>query len=90
MWLKTVIGFQESKEAIYQNITLNENKLKSLANGKEYHYGTVETTSVKELREKVKNSNAKKGKLKLKAIEADVKDLHLDSKNVSLTYLFNS
>jgi len=80
----------KSKEAIYKNITLKENKLKSLANGKEYHYGTLETPSLKELREKVKNSNAKKGKLKLKAIEADVKDLHLDSKNVSLTYLLNS
>lgn len=86
MWLKNLTGFQESKKAIYQNITVQDKKLKSLANGKEYHYGTLETPSLKELREKVKNRNAKKGKLKLKAIEADVKDLHLDTSNANALF----
>jgi hypothetical protein len=86
MWLKNLIGFQESREAIQKNITLKENKLKSLANGKEYHYGTLEKPSLKELREKVKNSNAQKGKLKLKAIQADVKDLHLDPNNANALF----
>ncbi|CAA6801101.1 MAG: PMID: 11759840 [uncultured Sulfurovum sp.] len=81
MWLKNLTGFQESKDAIYQNIIVKENKLKSLANGKEYHYGTLENPSLKELREKVKNSHAKKRKLKLRAIQADVKALHLDPSN---------
>lgn len=81
MWLKKLIGFPESKEAIQKNITLKDNKLKSLVNEKEYHYGTLETLSLKDLREKVKNSNAKKGKQKLKAIQADVKDLHKDLNN---------
>jgi len=30
MWLKNLTGFNESKEAIQKNITLNENKLKAL------------------------------------------------------------
>ncbi len=81
MWLKNLIGFDESKEAIYKNIVLKNDKLKSLVNGKEYYYGRLETPSLKELREKVKRSNAKKGKLKLQAISADVKNLHLNQDN---------
>lgn len=86
MWLKNLTSFKESKEATHQNITLKDKKLKSLANGKEYHYGTLETPSLKELREQVKKSNAKKGKLKLKAIQADVKDLHLDPNNANALF----
>ena len=86
MWLKNLTGFQESKEAIHKNITLKENKLKSLVNGKEYHYGTLETPSLKELREQVQNSNSKKGKLKLQAIQADVKALHLDPNNANALF----
>ena len=81
MWLKKLIGFQESKEAIQKNITLKEGKLKSLINGKEYHYGRLETSSLKELRERVERSNNKKGKLTLRAIQSDVKNLHLDPQN---------
>ena len=81
MWLEKLLGFEESKEAIQKNITLNDGKLKSLVNGKEYHYGTLETPSLKELRIRVKNANAKKGKLKLQAISADVKNLHLNEEN---------
>jgi hypothetical protein len=81
MWLKNLTGFDESKEAIQKNITIKEGKLKSLVNGKEYHYGTLETPSLKELRERVENSNTKKGKLKLKAIQTDAKALHLDKNN---------
>lgn len=86
MWLKKLTGFNESKEAIHKNITLKENKLKSSVNGKEYHYGTLKTPSLKELKEKVKNSNDKKGKLKLKAIQADIKDLHLDPNNANALF----
>ena len=60
MWLKNLTGFQEQKEAIQKNITLKDGKLKSLVNGKEYYYGKLETPSLKELRVRVKNSNAKK------------------------------
>ena len=81
MWLKNLLGFNESKEAIQNNITLKDGKLKSKVNNKEYHYGTLETPSLKELKERVKSCNVKKGKLKLRAIRADVRDLHLDPNN---------
>jgi len=86
MWLKKLIGFDESIEAIYKNITLKNGKLKSSVNGKKYHYGELEIPSLKELRERVKNSKVKKGKLKLKAIQADVKDLHLDQNNANALF----
>ncbi|SFV69801.1 PMID: 11759840 [hydrothermal vent metagenome] len=86
MWLKNLTGFNESKESIHKNITLKDGKLKSLVNTKEYHYGTLETLSLKELRERVKNSNVKKGKLKLQAISADVKALHLDPNNAKALF----
>ena len=41
MWLKNLLGFNESKEAIQNNITLKDGKLKSKVNNKEYHYGTL-------------------------------------------------
>ncbi len=86
MWLEKLLGFEESKEAIQKNITLNDGKLKSLVNGKEYHYGTLEIPSLKELRIRVKNANAKKGKLKLQAISADVKNLHLNEENANALF----
>jgi len=81
MWLKNLTGFNESKEAIYKNITVKDGVLKSKVNNKSYHYGTLETPTLKELRERVAKSNSKKGKLKLQAIQADVKALHLDKSN---------
>ncbi len=81
MWLKNLIGFDESKEAIYKNITVKDGVLTSKVNNKSYHYGTLETPTLKELRERVAKSNSKKGKLKLQAIQADVKALHLDKTN---------
>jgi len=86
MWLKKLIGFDESIEAIYKNITLKKSKLKSSVNGKEYHYGELEIPLLKELRERVKKSKSPKGKLKLKAIQADVKDLHLDPNNANALF----
>jgi hypothetical protein len=86
MWLKNLTGFQEQKEAIQKNITLKDGKLKSSVNNKEYHYGTLETPSLKELRERVGNSNAKKTKLKLTAIQADAKALHLDKNNANALF----
>ncbi len=86
MWLKQLIGIDESKEAIYKNITLQDGKLKSLVNGKEYYYGKLETPSLKELRVRVKNSNKQKGKLKLRAMQADVKDLHFDPYNANALF----
>jgi hypothetical protein len=86
MWLKNLIGFDESIKAIYKNIILKDGKLKSSVNGKEYHYGELEIPSLKELRERVKKSKAKKGKLKLKAIQSDVKDLHLDPNNANALF----
>ncbi len=81
MWLKNLTGFNESKEAIVKNITVKDGVLKSKVNNKSYHYGILETPTLKELRERVAKSNSKKGKLKLQAIQADVKALHLDKNN---------
>ena len=99
MWLKKLTGFDESKEAIYKNITIKDALLKSNVNNKSYHHGTLEIPSLKELREQVILINKKKvhvkpswikrvfnrsvreKKLKLQAIQADVKALHLDKSN---------
>jgi hypothetical protein len=81
MWLKNLIGFDESKEAIYKNIIIKDSVLTSKVNNKSYHYGTLETPTLKELRERVAKHHNKKGKLKLQAIQADVKALHLDKTN---------
>jgi len=89
MWLKILLGFNELKEAIHKNIELKNKKLKSKVNNKEYHYGTLETLSLKDLRDKVKNSKAKRGKLKIRAIQADARALHLDKGNTNAASQFN-
>jgi len=83
MWLKPLLGFQESKEAIYQNLSVKDGVLKSKVNGKSYHYGRLETPTLKELRDRVakSKSKSKKGKLKLQAIQADARALHVDPNN---------
>jgi len=81
MWLKNLTGFNESKEAIVENITVKDGVLKSKVNNKSYHYGTLEIPTLKELKERAVKSNSKKGKLKLQAIQADVRALHLDETN---------
>jgi len=81
MWFKTLTGFEESKELIYKNITAKDGVLNSKINNKSYSYGKLETPTLKELRERVIKSNVIKGKLKLQAIQADVRDLHLDEAN---------
>ena len=86
MWLKNLIGFEESKEAIYKNLTVKDGVLKSKVNNKSYHYGTLETPTLKELREQVAKSNSKKGKLNLQAIQADVRALHLDESNANALF----
>jgi len=86
MWLKNLTGFNESKESIVKNITVKDGVLKSKVNNKSYHYGTLETPTLKELRVRVAKSNSKKGKLKLQAIQADVRALHLDESNANALF----
>jgi len=74
MWLKTLLGFQESKEAIHRNIEIKNKKLKSKVNNKEYHYGKLETPSLKELRVRVENNDAKKGKLIISSLYSNFKN----------------
>jgi hypothetical protein len=81
MWFSDLTGFYEKQGSIYNNLTVKEGVLKSNINGREFYCGTLETPTLKELRDRVVKSGAKKGKLKLEAIQADVKALHLDEKN---------
>jgi len=81
MWFEDLTGFKESRENIYKYLTAKEGKLISTYNNKVYHYGRLETPTLKELRGKVSQSNAKKGALKLRAIQADARALHLDEHN---------
>jgi len=86
MWFNDLTGFYEKRESIAKNLTLNGEILKSKANNKSYHCGTLETPTLKELRERVAKGNSKKGKLKLQAIQADVKALHLDEVNANALF----
>ena len=81
MWFNDLAGFYEKEKSIYKNLTVNDGVLKSKANNKSYYCGTLETPTLKELRERVVKSRIKKGKLKLEAIQADVKILHLNEEN---------
>ena len=81
MWFNDLTGFYEKQESIYQNLIVRDGILKSKVNNREFHYGSLEMPTLKELRVRVAKSDAKKGKLKLEAIQADVRALHLDETN---------
>ena len=82
MWFEKLTGFhEESPEQVHDNMSIDGKLLKFHTNGMQYIYGSLEVPSLKDLRKQVKNSNTLKGKLKLSAIRADVRDLHLDSNN---------
>ena len=84
MWFEKLTGFhEESPEQVHDNMSIDGKLLKFHTNGMQYIYGSLEVPSLKDLRKQVKNSNALKGKLKLSAIRADVRDLHLRIKTTN-------
>jgi hypothetical protein len=81
MWFKELMGFDESPERIYTDITIKTGMMQSAANGKSYRYGLLETASLYDLRNRVSHIGKTKQHLTFREISADAQDLHMDPIN---------
>lgn len=86
-WFEGLTGFREmSPGQVRENITVDRATLTSLVNGKTFTCGRLETPSLKELRDRVRSSRLKAGKLLVREVVADVADLHADALNAGCLF----
>jgi len=78
MWFRQLTGFDESPEAVTRLLRMEGETLRSLANGRSFHAGRLETPSLRELRERSRALALPKGSLSFDEIAADVRELHRD------------
>ena len=82
MWFETLTGFHEqSPEQVRNNISVNGEVMKSYVNGKEFVYGTLETPSLAELRNRVHSSEIHAEELSVREVIANVQHLHASESN---------
>jgi hypothetical protein len=82
MWFETLTGFPEiSPQQVRANITVDGHALKSRVNGKVFVWGELEIPSLAELRERVRSSDHEIGKLSVREVVANVRNLHTDESN---------
>jgi hypothetical protein len=87
MWFETLTGFpEESPRQVRANLTAEGNTLKSRVNGKGWICGELETPSLAELRQRVRSSVYKIGKMSVREVVADVQNLHADESNAGALF----
>jgi hypothetical protein len=86
-WFESLTGFPEtSPDAVRAKLRVDGETLTSLANGKTYSCGRLETPSLGELRDRVEGSRHTPGRLTLREAVADVTALHADTANAGATF----
>ncbi len=86
-WLETLIGISETPpDRVRNNIVLNGAKMKSLANGREMIWGSLETPSLAELRARAAAGEKFRGALAVREAVADVQTLHADPANANALF----
>lgn len=86
-WFEKLTGFAEtSADAVRAKVRVDGETLTSLANGKAYTCGRLETPSLGELRGRVEGTRHTPGRLTLREVVADVTALHADTANAGATF----
>jgi hypothetical protein len=81
-WFETLVGFPETTpEEVRRQITVDDTRMKSHANGRELVCGRFETPSLGELRERCAHGPVPAGRLSVREVVADVQVLHADAGN---------
>ncbi len=78
-WFEQLFGFTETGHGIEENIFISENKIISKANNREFIFGELEVSTVKELREKINNNH--KGEIKVNEIFGNAGEIHKRPEN---------
>ncbi|MGD1918733.1 MAG: hypothetical protein ACFCAD_07485 [Pleurocapsa sp.] len=86
-WFEKLTGFpEESPQQVRQNIVVEGEKMRSLVNGKTLICGRLETPSLGELRQRIKDIKVNKGKLSLREVIGNVQSLHTDPANAGALF----
>ncbi|OJJ16195.1 hypothetical protein BKI52_35180 [marine bacterium AO1-C] len=88
MWFERLTGFrEESYEQVKENLKVEGEQLRSLANGKSYHFGRLETPLLGELRKQVTALEAKhKGKMVVSEVVGNVQNFHKAEENAGALF----
>jgi hypothetical protein len=82
MWFEELTGFKEvSPHQVRENISLEENILRSNVNQREFIWGELESPNLDELKQRVKDLSIKPGESSINEVVANVQDLHADPEN---------
>jgi hypothetical protein len=82
MWFEKLTGFSEnSPENVREKLIVKENSIKSIINGKEFTFGTLEIPTLDELKLNSPSIHSYNDRIQVSEIVADVKMLHCDSAN---------
>lgn len=82
MWFQSLTGFkEEDPEQVRQNISIDDRKLISKVNGREFLYGKFEIPSLAELREELRDLKYEESQIQLSEVVADVRQIHMDKEN---------
>ena len=80
-WFETLTGFPETSPGqVRENITIQGENLTSV-NGRAMSHGWLETPSLAELRKRVRRSGHSVGRISVREVIADVRELHLNATN---------
>ena len=86
MWFERLVGFPESAIGVREQLRADGRTLRSLANGRAFTWGELETPSLDELRERVRRSSPRPGRLAIRERVANVQDLHRDPANAGALF----
>lgn len=86
-WFESLVGFPETSPAqVRANLTVDGSVMTSQVNGRVLVCGDLETPSLAGLRQRVRSSGRKTGKLSLREVVADVQRLHADEANAGALF----
>ena len=86
-WFEHLTGFREDKyDDTRSKLSVDENHLHSLVNGKRYGVGRLELVSLADLRATATSANAPRGKLKVKIVTGNVRPMHREQANAGALF----
>jgi hypothetical protein len=86
-WFQSLTGFPEATPgAVRKNIAVEGELMTSLANGRVMACGRLETPSLGELRQRVRQSEPVGGSISVSEVVANVQELHVDAANTGALF----
>ena len=85
MWFEELFGFQESREAVYENIKVEGVVMTSKANGRMFRVGKFTMSSLEELRRDITYINYNQ-KISVEEVVGNVQDFHSQRKNAHAVF----